>query len=151
MNRSSISLTTLCILAALSISACEQNDAPKKTPSRTDKIITGTWFEGEWINTEVKSPTPPQFRISAEMLMWDGCTLHLGSLVSRDEQKAFLDVQKGGECPSEKKRPSTVILQRKGDCAVSVELYASTEDLKQSVVQASATYTKSGCTPPGAH
>ena len=83
--------------------------------------------------------------------MWDGCTLPLVSLVSEDEQNAYLDVQKGGECPSEKKRPSTIMLQRKGDCEVSVELYASAEGLKQDAIQASATYTKSGCTLPGAH
>lgn len=152
MSRFGISVSILCVLSVLTISACEQSEAPRKTPPSVERTIAGTWFEGEWINTKVKSATPPELRISAATLMRGSCTFPLLSLVSKDEQKAFLVAKKGSECPSENQKPSTdIILERKGDCVLSVEFYASAEDLKLGAVQASASYTKSGCTPPGAY
>ena len=43
---------------------------------------------------------------------------------------------------------SALPLQRVNDCMVSIQLYASAEDIKQGPPQQSAVYTKADCSPP---
>lgn len=142
-----ISVSTLCVLSMLMLSACQQSDSPRKAPPNADKAVTGTWFEGEWSNQKKgESGSLPIFQISANTLIVDGCALPIQSVVSKNELKAYLVIKERRECVGNNQRLLTdIALERKGNCEISAEFFASAEDIKQGSPEASATYTKSNC------
>ncbi|MDB5993503.1 MAG: hypothetical protein JWP42_639 [Pseudomonas sp.] len=147
MNRfMEILVSTSCVLSLLILSACEQSETPKKSAVGSDKTVAGTWFEGEWISQKKGPDSLPRFQITTDSLVFDGCTSSVQSLVSSDEQKASLVVKKGSGCSVSNLRPLTdIMLVRKAGCEMTAEFFASPEDIKQGVVQASAIYTKTNC------
>jgi hypothetical protein len=79
------------------------------------------------------------------------CTVEFGSLISRDEKRASLAVKEGSNCPANNQGLlKDILLLRINDCVVSVQLYASAEDVRQGSPQQSAVYTKADCSPPQA-
>ena len=78
--------------------------------------------------------------------------MEFGSLISRDEKRASLAVKEGSNCPANNQGLlKDILLQRINDCMVSVQLYASAEDVRQGSPQQSAVYTKADCSPPQAY
>lgn len=136
------------VLTAVVLAACDQGETQAKRPSGMDKTIEGTWFIGEWRNNR-DALAPPAFRLSSDKLQWGDCTAEIGSLISRDEKRASLVVKEGGTCPANSQGLlKDILLQRVNDCMVSIQLYASAEDIKQGPPQQSAVYTKADCSPP---
>lgn len=111
----------------------------------------GTWFIGEWRSNQADASALPSLRLSADRLQWGDCTVEFGSLISRDEKRASLAVKEGSNCPANNQGLlKDILLQRINDCMVSVQLYASAEDVRQGSPQQSAVYTKADCSPPQA-
>lgn len=144
-----LSALPLAVLVAFALTACDQGETPAKRPSGMDKTIEGTWFIGEWRNNHRDALAPPAFRLSSDKLQWGDCTAEIGSLISRDEKRASLVVKEGSTCPANSQGLlKDILLQRVNDCMVSIQLYASAEDIKQGPPQQSAVYTKADCSPP---
>ncbi|PMZ88449.1 MULTISPECIES: hypothetical protein [unclassified Pseudomonas] len=136
------------VLTAVVLAACDQGETQAKRPSGMDKTIEGTWFIGEWRNNR-DALALPAFRLSSDKLQWGDCTAEIGSLISRDEKRASLVVKEGSTCPANSQGLlKDILLQRVDDCMVSIQLYASAEDIKQGPPQQSAVYTKANCIPP---
>jgi hypothetical protein len=146
-----IHIPTLSFLAVTmaALTACDQGETPAKRPSGMDKTIEGTWFIGEWRNNQEDASALPSLRLSADRLKWGNCTAELASLISRDEKRASLVVNEGRDCQSNNQLLlRDILLQRINDCMLSVQLYASAEDVRQGSPQQSAVYTKIDCSPP---
>lgn len=142
-----ISVSTLCVLSMLMLSACGQSENPRKTPPSADKTVAGTWFEGEWSNKRLESAYLSSFQVSADTLILDGCALPIQRLVSKNELKDYLVIKERRECVGNNQRALTdIALERKGTCEISAEFFASADDVKQGSAEVSATYTKSNCT-----
>jgi hypothetical protein len=111
----------------------------------------GTWFIGEWRSNQADASALPSLRLSVDRLQWGDCTVEFGSLISRDEKRASLAVKEGSNCPANNQGLlKDILLLRINDCVVSVQLYASAEDVRQGSPQQSAVYTKADCSPPQA-
>lgn len=137
------------VLTAVVLTACDQGETQAKRSSGMDKTIEGTWFIGEWRNNHRDALALPAFRLSSDRLQWGDCTAEIGSLISRDEKRASLVVKEGSTCPvNSQGLLKDILLQRTNDCMVSVQLYASAEDINQGSPQQSAVYTKADCSPP---
>ena len=136
------------VLTAVLLAACDQGETQTKRPSGMDKTIEGTWFIGEWRTNRRDALVLPAFRLSSDRLQWGDCTAEIGSLISRDEKRASLVVKEGSTCPTNSQGLlKDILLQRINDCMVSVQLYASADDIKQGSPHQSAVYIKAGCSP----
>lgn len=137
------------VITAVVLTACDQGETPVKRQSGMDKTIEGTWFIGEWRNHQDNAPAQLSLRLSADRLTWGNCTAEFASLISRDEKRASLVVNEGSNCRSNNQvLLRDILLQRINDCMLSVQLYASAEDVRQGSPQQSAVYTKIDCSPP---
>lgn len=144
-----VPVMSFVVLTAVVLAACDQGETQAKRPSGMDKTIEGTWFIGEWRNNHRDALAPPAFWLSSDRLQWGDCTAEIGSLISRDEKRASLVVKEGSTCPANSQGLlKDILLQRVNDCMVSIQLYASAEDIKQGPPQQSAVYTKADCSPP---
>lgn len=137
------------VVTAVALTACDQGKTPGKHSPGVDKTIEGTWFIGDWRNNQVDALALPALRLSANQLQWGDCKAEFDSLVSHDEKRATLVVKEGSKCPGNSQgRLEGILLQRKNDCMLSVQLYASAEDVSQGRPQQQAVYTKIDCSPP---